>query len=1235
MTDHSLNQTRRELRFWLCVVFAMALLSNAACLAIYGAPRISSAASVEGVRGWFANLGLFFGMAALVAELAGFSQATIRARVVCFLLGAAGYAYIVFVERSASKDPVANALILLAPLGCLHFANFLGELVKEKFDFRKCSDRNIVYVQLCFLVVLLGLATSTALDATKALLPATYDYHVYRIDAAYGGFANWCARIFDLGAPLLQTVTLVGYGLLVLVFYVVLGLTLREGRWQQLNVMRTFVVPFILASLFYSLVPVSGPIYAFFDGSFPHALPLITEVPAAKVVLPPFFRNGMPSFHLTGAILVWMLSAALTRKIAFYFSAIMVLCVAWATMALGEHYALDLIVALPFAMSLGWLLINPSNVVRTDRRIRVLVISGVITFAAWMIGLAFEPTWMSQHLGFIQIASVWSVLLSIVLAIIYLKQVWHLSPTCTNDECIRKVGISGQKTPAWIVGIFIASGFAGLVYEVVYAKALALTFGSTSIAAYTVLTVYMGGMALGAWLGGAVAENCKRPLYVYAVCELIIGLYAALTPQLFGLIQWLYVQISTDVPVGDPALSWLRVSLGAVVLLLPTVLMGATLPLMFKHLRTMGVGSRSAISHLYSANLVGAALGSLAAGYIVLPALGRDGSTYVAAVLSLIIALYAIERLKRQGNAVGEVLHADSDEVNATLSAQPLGAKFAGLSAVVVLGVGGGVTLALEVVSMHMLSTIAGSSVYAFGLMLATFLAGLGLGSVVGERFFTNWSRRQVVLFAQSGLVVSIGLTGHYWDSLPGYFGSFGMAQTHLSFGGRELVRAVVCAVAMMPGAFFIGMSYSPAIGLASEWIAPNSLVRGVGVASSINTLGNISGVLVAGFWVLPTLGSRLTLFVLASVAMVLALLFVFANLGTSVRARLIWRNPGIYACSLGALALCAFPSDWNWRELSSGSNVYFSAQDWGEVIEHAESVEGGITSVTRNSSGVFTLLTNGKFQGNNSQGGEMQAQASFALLPLLHTDRRDSALVIGYGTGMTARVLHEQGFSNLHVVELSSDLVRLADKYFSDINGLVSRESNVSLHIADGRNFLLTQSGKYDLISIELTSIWFAGAANLYNKDFYQLAKTRMKQGAVLQQWVQMHHMRSVDLLYILGSLRSVFDSVWVYYSGGQGVIVASDGDRDVDNKSARAALDASLRSSRYEFNSVSLSERIVAGPSRVDALLKGIDPSLQLLVSTDNNLFLEYSTPKGNAVYADTVSDNLRLLTGFAVKR
>src|SRR5262249_46336533 len=153
-----------------------------------------------------------------------------------------------------------------------------------------------------------------------------------------------------------------------------------------------------------------------------------------------------------------------------------------------------------------------------------------------------------------------------------------------------------------------------------------------------------------------------------------------------------------------------------------------------------------------------------------------------------------------------------------------------------------------------------------------------------------------------------------------------------------------------------------------------------------------------------------------------------------------------------------------------------------------------------------------------------------------LHTPERGRALVIGYGTGVSSRTLHQAGFAQLDIAELSADIVRMADRYFGDINGTVSREPGVQVHVTDGRNFLLLQPQAYDLVSMEITSIWFAGAGSLYNREFYQLVKKRLRPGGVLQQWLQLHHLAPIDLLYVLGSVRSEFQYVWLYHIGGQG---------------------------------------------------------------------------------------------------
>jgi spermidine synthase len=282
-----------------------------------------------------------------------------------------------------------------------------------------------------------------------------------------------------------------------------------------------------------------------------------------------------------------------------------------------------------------------------------------------------------------------------------------------------------------------------------------------------------------------------------------------------------------------------------------------------------------------------------------------------------------------------------------------------------------------------------------------------------------------------------------------------------------------------------------------------------------------------------------------------------------------------------------------------------------------------------------LTLLTNGKFQG--SSGGEVPAQIGFALSPLLHTSARASALVIGYGTGMSARVLADAGFRELDIVDLSADIVRLANRHFADINGRVSERPPARTYITDGRNFLMLQPRTYDVVSIEVSSIWFAGAASLYNREFYRLVKRRLAPHGVLQQWVQLHHIEIADILHILSSVRAEFGRVWLYLIGGQGMIIATNGPhaaptlRHVEKIDGTPALKELL--ALVGGSARGLLETRVLDPAATDLFLSSFGMPAPYWISTDDNLKLEYSTPKGNALDgAASMSGNLEVLRAFS---
>jgi predicted membrane-bound spermidine synthase len=413
--------------------------------------------------------------------------------------------------------------------------------------------------------------------------------------------------------------------------------------------------------------------------------------------------------------------------------------------------------------------------------------------------------------------------------------------------------------------------------------------------------------------------------------------------------------------------------------------------------------------------------------------------------------------------------------------------------------------------------------------MLFTFLLGLGGGAALARWLLRLRQPLALTIgWLQFGIAVVVLLGVLHWERIPFYFASYTGYPIELGFGKREAIRAVVCFAAMFPPALLIGALYPLTIELATRSTSAPA-VGVLGKSAALNTVGNIVGVLLAGFVLLPAVGSIRSIQFLAALTFALGLFYLW-----TVRVEIPLRAWAPVAVVL--LAFAIQPRALDYSALASGANVYFRIQEWGDVIDHAESMDGGLSSVAKKqlpAGELLTLLTNGKFQGNNAAGGEMKAQAGFALAPMLHTPQRERALVIGYGTGSSAHTVQAAGFKQLDIVELSSDIVRLAERHFPEVNQRVSGRPGVQTFVTDGRNYLLLQDRKYDLISMEISSIWFAGSANLYNREFYQLAKARLEPHGVLQQWIQLHHIRPQDVLYVLGSVRSEFSFVWIYLLG------------------------------------------------------------------------------------------------------
>lgn len=1070
--------------------------------------------------------------------------------------------------------------------------------------------------------------SSAGLSLTTSLRPYSYDFIAYRLDLALIG-NEWITAL----VAFVQTQPILNMGLRAI--YLLLPLFMLWIRFEQhrskdkfhVNAINAFMYVAGFGYALYLITPVSGPIYAF-GQYFPGALPTMDQIPARlapTLALAP--RNGIPSLHMAWGMMIFLCSlrlGLLYRVIA----ALLMILTAVSALAFGEHYLIDVLIAVPFAFVI-YLLAQFSETGKIDK----WLLASCAAAAFIMIGTVMFWPGITEHNYFYTF--VIFLLLPVLCAYKFSYSIKSfltnsvLAETTATDEAVVAKSSLTKSYEHKLFYLFILSGFAALVYQVLFAKKLALIFGSAAIATYTVLATYMAGIALGSVLGGWLGERVALKIKTYAMAELMIAIYCLISPLLFTFIHTAYLALAGNTSPDASILSFYRVLLGGIVLLIPTLAMGMTTPLLVAAVtRNKALGD--SVGLLYGANTLGAAAGALLTGYLILPVLGIQKTLLVAVALNLLACAIALQLQKQYSSATD----ANTPSLQANAALLPtLPGKFNVIF--FLLFAVGFVTLALETFYIQLLAVVAGNSAYAFSLMLFSFLLGLSGGAMT-----CRWLMKKITVesaayvFAGFILVALAILLGNYgWDNLPSYFLSFENHPYARSFASREVIRGIVCFIMMFPVAYAIGFMYPASMDIVGKCY-PATQALAFGIGSAINTLGNILGVVIGGFILLPALGAFNSL-LLAAAAMALcaALIAVFLM----PRSLLRYTLPVI---ALAVLLYFMQPPGFNMTRLASGANVYFSSQNYGDVIDHAESIDGGLTTVSisgdRNNP-TLTLLTNGKFQGDNSREREMAAQVGFALAPLLHQTQRESALVIGYGTGVSARSISDAGFGKVEIVELSKDIFSMADKYFYDVNDNVRARSNTQSFVTDGRNFLFLHEKKYDLISMEISSIWFAGAANLYNAEFYDLAKTRLKDDGVFQQWVQLHRISEMDIITILSTVRSKFQYVWLYYIGGQGIIVATNDPLKRPSHDSVLLLNETKSLTTllnfYGGKSENILKNRVLDPQATDTMLSSFVANRATLLSTDDNLTLEYTTPKGNVrTYQSSVMQNLEFLAKFA---
>jgi len=771
-----------------------------------------------------------------------------------------------------------------------------------------------------------------------------------------------------------------------------------------------------------------------------------------------------------------------------------------------------------------------------------------------------------------------------------------------QDVAARPHTLSTSLHFSLVTALFFLSGAAGLVYQVLWMRHLGLFFGSDMYGVCIILASFMAGLALGSWLGGRLAERSARPLLWYGVAELGIGAFALgfapLLQQLAPLLPLTYAEDATTPPRLHHAL---RVALAGGVLIAPTTLMGATLPLIMKHFVRARERLGRLAAHFYAVNTLGALVGTLAGGFALLPYLGMRGATVSAAALNLAIGATCVALGFRAGTA------ADHPPAATALDPMPdldpaTRLRFA-RAAIVALGLSGFASFALEVVWTRILMMSFSATVYSFASMLSCFLLGIFLGSrAVGRLVDAHPRPLSLLAWLELGAGLSVGALCLVLNLVPEVFGRLLAAVAALLGDARHHALVVSTMLAsftlLIVPTSLLGATFPVALRVYTRSVA--SVGSRTGNLYAANTCGAILGSLVAGLWLVPSLGPR------AGLALV-ALLFsgIGLFLGRVEARRSGWAIPAAAAATLtvaGLSLLLPYRTILNFNQ---------RAEIDTELLYHAEGVQSTV-DVIRSPSGVTALVIGGNVEADD---GEVQRR-HFVLkghLPLMLVEEPRSVLVVGLGMGITLQAIaRHPGIERIDVVELSPEIVR-AQRALREVNGDILANPIVSVRIDDGRAFMELAQERYDMITADPIHPKISRVGYLYTREYYQAIRERLKPDGVVCQWMPIYQIAPARLRSAVRTFIEVFPESTLWYVDNHALLLGGLDSASVDfGRLQRRFEDPAVREDLASIGIDSpeqLLAHLLMGPRELEAFVAA-DGTVPL--NTDDYPYLEYFVPR-----------------------
>ena len=756
-----------------------------------------------------------------------------------------------------------------------------------------------------------------------------------------------------------------------------------------------------------------------------------------------------------------------------------------------------------------------------------------------------------------------------------------------------------------LLGLFVLSGVAALIYEVVWFQLLELVIGSSAISLGVLLATYMGGMCLGSLLLPRITRaRTLGPLRLYALLELGIGACGLLVLGVVPLVSIVYSAIGEPGPLAI----FVRAIICAICLLPPTMLMGATLPAVSRRFESRRKGI-AWVGFLYGGNTVGAVFGSVLAGFYLLRVFDLTIATLVAVGINALVA--------SAGFALAEKDKAPREPA-------PRAGTHVGRRpwlVYVAIALSGAAALGAEVVWTRLLSLMLGATTYTFSMILGVFLSGLGVGSAAGAAIGRNVARPRLALAwcqllltaAVAFAALMVGRALPFWPINPS------LAPSPWFTFQLDLTR---CAWVVLPAAVLWGASFPLALAATQQDV---DLGRVVAEIYAANTIGGILGALGFSLVLVPTVGTHV------SERWIIALAAVAAVMMFAIRPVTRGRGAALAATAVIAImAMAVTPSVPGLLVAYGRYMVTWLGQV--EVRYVGEGMNSSVAVTTLTSNGATQFHVSGKVEASTLPQ-DMRLQRLLAHLPALVHPHPQSVLVVGFGAGVTAgSFVPYAEMQRLTICEIEPLIPRVVSRYFTRENNDVLNDSRTRVVYDDARSFILTTHDKFDIITSDPIHPWVKGAASLYTREYFEAVKRHLNPGGVVTQWVPLYESTPEAVKSEIATFFEVFPSgtVWANNINGGGydlVLLGQEQPTHIDI----GALAARFGNANYAAVAASLGEVGFDSPIALFATFAGDKAHLapwlaDAEINRDRNLRLQYLAAVGlNSYRSEAIYNEL----------